>query len=169
MTWLDIVVSICLIIGLIKGIIDGFVKQLVAVVSLFLAFVFSGITAGYIRNFIENTLQWGKTVSPQAMDAIYYIIAFLIILAVFSLIGILVSKLINATPAGVLNKIAGGVSGIFLWMLCLSFLLNILLTFDSESKIITRQTQTESFFFYPVKNLLPTIYPYIKDYFTPSK
>jgi len=165
MTWFDLAVCICLIIGLIKGLIDGFVKQLVAVVSLFLAFVFSCLAAGYIRSFVENTLQWEISVSPQVMNAMYYILAFLVILAFFSIIGILVSKLINATPVGVLNKIAGGISGVGLWLLCLSFLLNMLLVFDSESRIINKQIRSESYTFIIVKEALPTLYPYLKDFF----
>jgi membrane protein required for colicin V production len=164
MTWLDITVYICLAIGLIKGLIDGFVKQLVAVVALVLAFLFSGVAAGYIRDFMQNTLHWGETVNPSAMNAIYYIIAFVLILAILSLVGILATKLINITPAGIFNRIAGGIFGVLLWLFSLSFLLNVVMTFDTESKIINKEIQEKSITYQPVKMAVLAVYPYIREY-----
>ncbi|MDR1562356.1 MAG: CvpA family protein [Dysgonamonadaceae bacterium] len=164
MNWFDIVIFICLAAGFVKGLFDGLVKQLAALVALVLAFIFSGQAAEILRNFIENTLHWSMS-SAASMNTIYYIIAFLLIVAVFSLLAILVDKLVNVTPAGVLNKLAGGVFGIMLWLLCLSFVLNILSVFDYESKIIDKDIQEKSISYKPVKTALPMVYPYIKEYF----
>jgi membrane protein required for colicin V production len=164
MNWFDIVILVFLAAGLVKGLFDGFVKQLAALVALVLAFVFSGQFAGILKNLIENTLGWRMS-TASSMNAVYYIAAFLLIVAVFSLLAILVDKLVNVTPAGVLNKLAGGIFGVMLWTLCLSFLLNILSVFDYESKIINREIQEKSITYVPIKAALPTVYPYIKEYF----
>ncbi|MDR1373205.1 MAG: CvpA family protein [Dysgonamonadaceae bacterium] len=164
MNWFDISVLICLGIGLVKGLFDGFVKQLIALVALILAFVFSGTAADLIRNLMENTLHWTVHLNPSVINVLYYIVAFSIIVAVFTLLAVLVDKLVNITPAGVINKIAGGIFGVVLWILCLSFILNVFSVFDSESKIINKNIQEQSITYKPFKAALPTILPLIKKY-----
>jgi membrane protein required for colicin V production len=163
MNWFDIVIFVCLTAGLVKGLFDGLIKQLAALITLILAFVFSGQFADLLRNFMENTLNWRMS-TASSMNAVYYIIAFLLIITTFSLLTILVDKLVNTTPVGILNKLAGGVFGIILWLLCLSFSLNILSVFDYNSTIINKEIQEKSITYAPVKIALPTVYPYIKEY-----
>lgn len=163
MNWFDIVIFVCLTAGLVKGLFDGLIKQLAALITLILAFAFSGQFADLLRNFMENTLNWRMS-TASSMNAVYYIIAFLLIITTFSLLTILVDKLVNTTPVGILNKLAGGVFGIILWLLCLSFSLNILSVFDYNSTIINKEIQEKSITYAPVKIALPTVYPYIKEY-----
>ncbi|GHV31138.1 hypothetical protein FACS1894177_05030 [Bacteroidia bacterium] len=155
MNWLDIVIWICLGAGLVKGLYDGLVKQLISFISLILAIVFSGMVADILRNFIN----W------QIHNAIYYIFAFILIITVFALLANVVDKIIKFTPMSMLNRLAGGVFGVLIWLLCLSFALNILSVFDSKSIIIHKETQEKSVTYDPVKMALPVIYPYIREFF----
>jgi len=165
MVWLDIVVLICLGFGLIKGLFDGLVRQLIAVVALFLAFVFSGAAAGYIRNFAVETMHWTAINDSPVVGPVCYIIAFVLIVAVLSLLGHLLDKIISVTPIGVLNKLGGAVFGLVLWLLCLSFALNAVEAFDRESNLISREVKDQSVTYIPVKMALPAIYPYLQTFF----
>ena len=165
MSWVDIIVLICLACGFVKGLFDGLVKQLVGLIALVLAFVFSGTLAGIIRNTIEVRLHWETSLSPATMNAIYYIVAFIIIVSIFGLLAQFVDKVINYTPVGVLNRLMGGAFGFAICLLFLSFTVNVIASFDVESKIIRKETQEKSFTYAPVKMALPIVYPYIKEFF----
>jgi membrane protein required for colicin V production len=165
MVWLDIVVLICLGFGLIKGLFDGLVRQLIAVVALFLAFVFSGAAAGYIRNFAVETMHWTAINDSPVVGPVCYIIAFVLIVAVLSLLGHLLDKIISVTPIVVLNKLGGAVFGLVLWLLCLSFALNTVEAFDRDSDLISQDVKNQSFTYFPVKIALPTIYPHLHEVF----
>jgi membrane protein required for colicin V production len=155
MNWLDIIILICLGTGLVKGLYDGLVKQLISFISLILAIVFSGMLADILRNFLNLHIH----------NAIYYVFAFILIITVFALLAKVIDKIIKLTPAGTLNRLAGGIFGILIWLLCLSFALNIISVFDSKSKIIHKETQEKSVTYTPVKMALPIVYPYIKEFF----
>jgi membrane protein required for colicin V production len=165
MNWLDIIVLICLASGFIKGLFDGLVKQLVSLIALVLAFVFSGTLAGIIRNTLEVRLHWETSFSPVTMNAIYYVISFIIIVSIFGLLAQFVDKVINYTPVGALNRLMGGAFGLVISLLCLSFIVNVMASFDVESKIIRKETQEKSITYIPVKMALPVIYPYIREFF----
>jgi len=164
MNWFDIAVLILLGIGLIKGLFAGLVKQLIALIALVLAFVFSGTVAGIIRNFVETQWHWeANTALP--LNTIWYLISFALIVGIFAVLGHLLTKVINLTPIGILNKLAGAVFGVLIWLLCLSFALNTLIAFDSESKLINPEIRGNSITYTPVKNALPLIYPYLREFF----
>jgi len=165
MNWLDIVILIILGGGFIKGLCDGLVKQFIGLVALVLAFIFSGMFAKVIRNVVEVLWQWEFSFSPATMNVIYYILAFAIILFVFGLLAELIHKVINYTPVGVLNRLGGAAFGFIIWLLCLSFVLNLMAVFDVESKIIPEETQEKSIAYTPVKMTLPVVYPYIREFF----
>jgi membrane protein required for colicin V production len=165
MNWLDIVIFIILGSGLVKGLFDGLVKQFIGLVALVLAFIFSGTLAGTIRNMIETYVHWETSFPPGTVTAIYYIIAFILIVSVFGLLANLVDRVINYTPVGALNRLGGAAFGLVMSLLFLSFALNILAVFDMESKIIHKETQEKSITYAPVKMALPVVYPYIREFF----
>ncbi|MDR1631465.1 MAG: CvpA family protein [Dysgonamonadaceae bacterium] len=155
MNWLDVVVWICLGTGLVKGLYDGLIKQLISFIALILAIVFSGMVADVLRSFVDLHIH----------SAIYYIFAFILIITVFALLAKVIDKIIKSTPIGTLNRLAGGIFGVLIWLLCLSFALNILSVFDSQSMVIHKETQEKSATYTPVKMALPIVYPYIKEFF----
>jgi membrane protein required for colicin V production len=161
MNWFDIIVLLFLASGFVKGLFDGLVKQLVSVVSLVLAFVFSGTLADIIRSAIHLDILF----SPATMNAIYYVLSFVFIISIFGLLAKFVDRVINYTPVGALNRLGGGIFGFVMCLLCLSFTLNVLASFGIESKIIHKETQKKSITHTPVKMALPIVYPYIKEFF----
>ena len=166
MNWLDIVVIACIAIGIIHGLITGIVKQVISLVSLIAAVLLSGAVANWIHNWmqphIQNENSW---FSPTIQSAIYYVLAFILIVSLFGILAHLVDKVINFTPAGIFNKVFGALFGSFLWALCLSILLNFIVVFDNQSRLITQPVKENSVCYEPIKMLFPTVFPYIKDFF----
>jgi len=165
MFWLDIILIICLLTGIIKGLIDGLIKQVVALIALILAIFLSGAVAGWIRNFVNEHFEMGDTVSPLILNAIYYLLAFAVILSILIFLGNLISKAINYTPIGPINKIFGALFGGFFTLLCLSISLNVLAVFDPNSILITKQTQENSVYYDKIKEVFSHVYPYVEGFF----
>jgi len=162
MNWLDIVIIVCIIIGVVHGLITGIVKQVISLVALVAAILLSGAVANWIRQWIQPYIQ-GE--NPDVQNVIYYVLAFIIIISIFAVLANLVDKIINFTPAGIINKFFGAFFGMFMWTLCLSILLNILAVFDTESQLISQQVKESSVFYDRVNRLFPTVFPYIQDFF----
>ena len=166
MNGLDIILVVCIVIGIIKGIIDGFIKQVISLISLVLAIVLSGAVANGLRLFVNSHFPVGNTMfSPNIMSAIYYILAFVIIVSLFALLAKAVDKIINYTPIGIFNRLFGALFGAFVWTLCLSILLNFLAVFDSQSVVIPKQFKEKSICYNNVRMVFPSVYPHIKEFF----
>jgi len=163
MNWLDLVIIVCLVAGLIKGISEGFVKQAVSLIALILAVVFAGQISLPVRIFLMQHI--GKGVSPQIITALCYIIAFVLIILIISLLGKIIDIAIKLTPAKPLNILLGGLFGIFIWTLSLSIVFNLFAVFDSNSTILTKQIQNKSILYQPIREVLPTAYPVWKRLF----
>ena len=166
MNWLDIVIIACIIIGIVHGLITGIIKQVISLISLVAAVLLSGAVANGIRNWIQPQIQNENSwLSPVVQNAIYYVLAFIIIVSVFAVLAKLVDKIINYTPAGMINHLFGALFGTLMWALCLSIALNFLAVFDSQSRLITKPVKENSVCYEKVKMLFPTVFPYIKDFF----
>ena len=90
---------------------------------------------------------------------ICYIAAFLLIAGIVLLAGEIASKIIGATPLSIINHLTGGFFGLSVMVIFLSLVLNIADAIDKESLLLTKSVKEESRFFYPVKGLLPAIFP----------
>jgi membrane protein required for colicin V production len=168
MNWLDLIIIVCIAIGLLKGLFDGFIKQVVSFIALVAAIFFAGQLAKLMR---DSLLQFDffSSMSSGIFSAICYILAFSLIIIAIVLLGRVVDVAIKMTPAKVLNILLGGLFGALIWLFSLSILFNILFAFDSQSRLITRQMQEKSVLYDSVKAVVPTIYPFIKEYFKSPK
>jgi len=166
MNWLDIVIIIGIIVGILHGLKTGIVKQVISLISLVAAILLSGALASWIyawfHPFIHDDNSW---LSHGVQFAIYYVIAFIIIISIFALLANLVDKIINFTPVGIINKLFGAVFGLVMWILCISILLNLIALFDTQSQLISPTVKENSVFYDSVKMIFPTIFPYITDFF----
>jgi membrane protein required for colicin V production len=166
MNWLDIVIIICIIIGIVHGLANGIVKQVISLVALFLAIFLSGTIANAIRSLVQPHIQSENPLfSPNVENALYYVVAFILIVSLFGVLAHFVNKIINYTPIEFFNRLFGALFGPLMWALCLSIALNFIAVFDSQSQIISKPVKENSRYYEQVRMLFPTVYPYIKDFF----
>lgn len=152
--WLDIVI-ICLVgTGFLKGWIDGFIRQMVALFALLAAIYLCAKVAVFIREYILQTWFPENTVA-----VVSYVIAFVCILTVVTLVGGWVHKVMDATPLSLVNHLAGAVFGAVVALFIVSLTLNLLEGIDRRSVILTPQTKVESRLYDYVKEAVPAIYP----------
>lgn len=163
MNWLDILIIVCIAIGLIKGLFDGLIKQVVSFLALIAGIFFAGHVGIVIKSYL-SVLLTPDIISPYILTVLSYLFAFVLIILIITLLGNLLSMAIKLTPAKPLNMILGGILGFSLWVLIVSIGINIFTFLDKDSQYLSKQTKEKSVFYSKVKRVVPTMYPYIKNY-----
>jgi len=156
MNWLDIVLLCLAGIGFLKGLFDGMIKQVVSLIALIVAVCFYAEAAVWVEDFLVR-LGW---FSVESVKIVSYIFGFILILGVILLAGEIVHKVIGATPLSVLNHLGGGVFGLVVMLLFLSLGLNFLEILEKKTALISPEVKVESRLYAPIKEIVPTIYPY---------
>ena len=155
MNWLDIVVLCLLGAGLLKGLFDGMIKQLVAVAAFIIGLYLCAGAAQWLCGYL-NQLEWFP---GQAVFFTSYFLGFVLIVGIVLLAGFIVHKMISVTPLSIINHLGGGLVGLLLMVLFISFLLNLIEMFDATSTLLSQEIKSESRFYYIIKNIIPTIFP----------
>ena len=155
MNWLDIMLAVLLGVGFIKGLFDGFIKQVVSLVSLGIAIFFCGRVGDWLKGYLITMDFFPK----DGIDIISTVLAFVLIVLVLSLTGVLVSKVVGATPLGPVDNFFGGLFGLVVLVLFSSLLLNLIEIIDKKEVMISKSVKQSSFLYEPVRSILPLIYP----------
>ena len=155
MNWLDIVILCLAGVGLIKGLIDGAIKQVVALGAFIIGIYLCAGVAQWLCGYLTQ-LEWfpQKAVIPAS-----YFWGFVLIVGVILLAGQIVHRLISVTPLSILNHLAGGMVGLLLMVLFVSFLLNIIDMFDATSSLLPQEIKVESRFYLQIKDIIPNFFP----------
>ncbi|MET6989368.1 CvpA family protein [Sediminicola arcticus] len=149
MSFLDIVLGILLLFGLLKGLKNGLLIEIASLIAL-IAGLYGAIHFSYIvGNYLSGHLDWDE----NYMNLTAFIITFIIIILLVSLVGRLLTKVIDFAMLGLLNRIAGGVFG----MLKVAVILGAFLIFfhDSVFKfgIVNEETIEKSVLYDPIKEI----------------
>ena len=143
-------------IGLVKGLFDGIIKQVVSLIALLVAIFFCAKAAAWLRGYLI-ALDWFPS---EGVTILSYVLGFMLIAGVVLLAGDLLHRLVGATPLGILNHLAGGIFGVGFMLLFLSLVFNVMDVVDRGSVLIPNRAKTESRFYRPIKEIVPTIYPH---------
>ena len=159
MNYIDIVLALFLVYGLVKGFSKGLFVEVASLIAL-LAGIYGAIHFSYfIADWLKTKLDW----QPNIIQVLAFALTFLIILFGVSLIGKLITKMINAAQLGFLNKIAGGLFGVAKIGLILSVVINMFGKLNDTIPFISKETLTQSVLYSPVKNFAPTVFPSILE------
>ena len=157
MNYIDIILAIILIYGLVKGFNRGLFVEIASLIAL-LAGVYGAIHFSYfIGDWLKAKVSWQGNI----IQVVAFALTFLIILFGISLIGKIVTKMVNAISLGLLNKIAGGVFGVAKIGLILSVIINMFGKVNDTVPFISKKTLEESVLYLPVNKFAPTIFPSI--------
>jgi membrane protein required for colicin V production len=155
MNWLDITLLCLAGIGFVKGLFDGVIKQVVSLVALIAGIFFCAEISDWLRSYIIN---WGFP--EQGVTVLSYVLGFLLIVGLFLLVGEVMHRIIGVTPLSILNHLGGGLFGLLIMLLFISLLFNFLGIIDRGAVLISTKSKMESCFYYPIKQIIPTIYPH---------
>lgn len=149
MSFLDIVLGILLLFGLLKGLKNGLLIEIASLIAL-IAGLYGAIHFSYIvGDYLSGQLNWDE----NYINLTAFIITFAIIIILVSLVGRLLTKIVDFAMLGLLNRIAGGVFG----MLKVAVILGAFFIFFHNSVfklgIIKDDTMGTSVLYEPIKEI----------------
>lgn len=158
MNWFDLVVALIIILSMIRGLFSGLVMQLATLAGIILGAIFAGKLSEYIApELIKIT-----DASPHIVGPLSYILAFVAILIGLFFAGKLIESFVDAIKMTSLNRLAGGIFCAAKWIIIFSILVNLLVEFDQEEKIIKENVRNESYTYPLVTEVAKTVIPYLR-------
>ncbi len=159
MAVLDIILAVLLIYGLYKGFTKGLFVEIAALVSLLVGLYGAIHFSYFIGDWLKTKVEWdGKYIQIAA-----FALTFIAILIIVSLIGKLLTKIIDAAQLGILNKIAGAVFGVAKIGMILSVVLNIFAKLNNTIEFVKQETLDNTILYKRVKEFAPMVFPSIMD------
>lgn len=157
MNYIDIILGVLLVLAAFRGFYKGFVAEVASLAGLILgiwgAIHFSHLTS----EFIVGTFNY----QSEYLGLIAFIATFVVIVILVHLIGKAVETIISAVALGFINRLAGILFGVIKSALILSVLLLVFEELDENVGMISEDLKADSQMYEPVKNLLPTILPFL--------
>lgn len=159
MNAIDIIILILLAWGAFRGFTQGFILQVVTFIALIIgvwaSIAFSDNMAGFLTKNMDIT---GKY-----LPVLSFVLIFVLVVVVAHLIGMLLTRFIEITSLGWLNRLGGVAFGV----LKMAFIASVLLTIQNRMKekihiISEKQIQT-SLLYKPVSSLAPAVFPHLKQ------
>ena len=160
LNWIDIIVGIPLLYGLISGLYKGIVQSIGSLVGLVLGIVVAYFFAEPLSYVME---EW-FALAPSYGYTISFVVLFVAVMLICMLLVKLITKLLSAITLGWLNRVLGACFGLLKIALLLSVLVNLLDNLDQKVGWIQPEKKQASWFYNPVKQVVPTLMPYVHFY-----
>jgi membrane protein required for colicin V production len=121
MNWVDAVIVIVLIVGLIKGLANGFVRGLFGLAALVLGIALAAGNYAKVREALLFRLPMGE----PGQNILSFLLVFVIIMLLVSILGNIISRALKLAALGWIDRLAGGVLGVFMSCLFVGVLLMV--------------------------------------------
>jgi membrane protein required for colicin V production len=152
---LDIIILLLLLIGAIRGYFTGFVLQSLTLVALF-GGVWVGIKySSFISSYLMKWLDVKEAIAPY----ISFTLLFIVVIILVHLIGVLITKFIDKSALGVMNRIGGVLFGIFKFAFIMSICMLLIQKIDKKGILINDKNKRESKLYLPISKIAPAIFP----------
>ena len=119
MSTADIIIVILLLLGAYGGYKKGLILELIAIIAFVLAIV-GGFKLLHVGMEYVSKMYDGF---GNFLPFVAFLVIFVLILIVVNMVGKMLKKIIDWTPLGVLDNLAGALIGVAKWALALSILL----------------------------------------------
>ena len=119
MNWVDIIIAFILVVGLARGFANGFVRGLFGLAALVLGILIAAGNYEQVAEAVTSLIPVGEVLQ----SILAFLIIFAIVMLLVSIVGRLISKALKLASLGWLDRLAGGVLGLFISCLFIAVLL----------------------------------------------
>jgi membrane protein required for colicin V production len=158
MNYIDLILGIILILAAIQGFRQGFIVELASLAALILgiwgAIQFSDWTADFITDITGYKSNY--------LSIIAFVVTFIAIVILIHILGKVLDTAVKAVALGFLNRLAGIIFGVLKAAVILSIFLLLFESIDENVHILPSQQKADSKIYEPMKQLVPTLFPFIK-------
>ena len=149
MNVIDIILAIALGFGFIKGFFKGFIVEIASLAALFLGLLGAVRFSGFVSDLLNEFFDW----NPVAVQTGSYLIVFIIIVYLISVLAKALTKIISKASLGLFNKFLGALFGVLKWAILMSVALFFLGKLNTWVTIIDAKTIESSILYQPITEL----------------
>lgn len=158
-------IDIILIILLALSAIHGFRKGLIIELATFAALLIGLLAGFYLSDIVAGIIIKNFDYSGKYISIISFMVIFITVIVLVQIIARMIEKAVKAIALGFLNKFAGAIFCTLKAAIILSVIIFFLNGFDSEQKIISKESRDNSTLFPIIENIAPTILPTVRDFY----
>lgn len=129
--WLDIVLFVVLVVSFVLGIFRGFVRQFVGLAAVVAGFFVAAYYHPYLGRIFSRAFASGRW-----SNLVAFLLIFFGVLALGSLLGFLLSKLMRG-PLRFIDRVLGGALGLVKGVLISGVIVMALLAFPADTRALT--------------------------------
>lgn len=149
MNVIDIILAIALGFGFFKGFFKGFIVEVASLGALFLGLLGAVRFSGFVSDLLNEFFDW----NPVAVQTGSYLIVFIIIVYLISVLAKALTKIISKASLGLFNKFLGALFGVLKWAILMSVALFFLGKLNTWVTIIDAKTIESSILYQPITKL----------------
>ena len=154
MNWIDLAIIALVAMAAIRGAFKGFVREICALAGLVL-----GVWAGlHLSEQVVEMLGM-----PPQNGAVSFLITLVAIVVILHLVGLLLTKVIDAAELGMPNRIAGGLLASLRKAFLISVVLNVLSAGHAGLWSPSAEAREASVLFAPVRAFAPMFIPALSE------
>lgn len=140
MNGIDIFIGVLLIFGLFRGFQKGLVLEFSSLIALVLGLIGAFTFSDYTKSYLLQWLKWEE----EYLQIAAFLITFLAIVIAISLIGRLLTKILQAIALGGVNRILGAVFGFFKMLLVVVVLMLVFKAFNAGANWFEKEQLYQS-------------------------
>jgi membrane protein required for colicin V production len=157
MNYIDLILGIILILAAIQGFRQGFIVELASLAALVLGIWGAIRFSDWTADLITDTTEFHS----EHLSTIAFVITFIAIVILVHMMGKILDSAVKAVALGFLNRLAGIIFGILKTAVILSIFLLLFESVDENVHILPSKQKAESKIYEPMKQLVPTLFPFI--------
>ena len=161
MATLDIILLICFIPGIIRGISKGFLEQALSlagiVLSVWAAFKFSALVCGWLKPYLS--------LSETTLNVVAFALILIAVCIVVLLVAKLLTKVLEMSMLGWLDKILGLVFALVVNGLLLGVFVILFDTLNLKFGFVKPEVLDGSIVYTTLRDFCYLVFPYLKAFF----
>ena len=161
MATLDIILLICFLPGIIRGISKGFLEQALSLVGIVLsvwaAFKFSALVCGWLKPYLS--------LSETTLNVVAFALILIAVCIVVLLVAKLLTKVLEMSMLGWLDKILGLVFALVVNGLLLGVFVILFDTLNLKFGFVKPEVLDGSIVYTTLRDFCYLVFPYLKAFF----
>lgn len=158
MSFLDIVLSIFIVLGLIRGSRNGLFVELASLVSFFIG-IYIAVKFSYL---VGNIIGDGNS---KSVKVVAFIITMIAVIVGIHMLAKLLSGIASTLFLGWLNKLGGAFFAVLKTILLLGIVLSLFQKVNFDNFLISKETQEKSFLYHPILKTSEVLLPVLTEWF----
>ena len=146
MALLDLIIVIILGVGLLIGFFKGVIQQVFSLGGLILGIILGTLLYEPFAGLLLNIFK----MSDQTARIVAFVIILIVVPMVCGLLGKALSKLIHAANLGFIDRVLGGLFGLFKVVLIMGLVIMVLDMTGVSDKIVKKEEKKQSRLYLPV-------------------